>query len=258
MADEGRRSSRGDVETSERTSAVWESLRAVAVERAQQLGRPLRVVDLGGGTGGMAVPLAQLGHHVTVIDPSLDALASLYRRAGDSGVAERVEAVQGDAANLLEVHPDADADLVCCHGTLEFVDNPAATLRSVAGVLAEGGYVSLVVATRIAAVLARALAGQFAQAQCALTSDDGRWGPADPLPRRFDAAGITALVEGAGLDVVDIHGVRIFSDLVPAAYLDFDADRAALLKLEQTASRHPDYAFLGHIGAALHVLARRS
>ncbi|HEY5246819.1 MAG TPA: methyltransferase domain-containing protein, partial [Dermatophilaceae bacterium] len=126
MADEGRRTSRGDVETSVRTSAVWESLRAVVVEREEQLGRHLRVVDLGGGTGGMAVPLAQLGHHVTVIDPSLDALASLYRRAGDSGVAERVLAVQGDAANLLEVHPETDADLVCCHGALEFVDDPAA------------------------------------------------------------------------------------------------------------------------------------
>lgn len=258
MADEGRRGGRGGVETSVRNSAVWESVRALVAEREQLLGRRLRVVDLGGGTGGLAVPLAQLGHHVTVIDPSLDALASLHRRAGDSGVADRVVAVQGDAANLLEVHPDADADLVCCHGALEFVDDPAATLRSVAGVLADGGYVSLVVATRIAAVLARALAGQFAQAQCALTSDDGRWGPADPLPRRFDATGISALVEGAGLAVHDLHGVRIFSDLVPAAYVDFEADRAALLKLEQSASRHPDYGFLGHIGAALHVLARRS
>jgi SAM-dependent methyltransferase len=258
VADEGRRSGRSGVETSVRTSAVWESVRAVVAEREQKLGRSLRVVDLGGGTGGLAVPLAQLGHHVTVIDPSLDALASLYRRAGDSGVAERIVAVQGDAANLLDVHPDPDADLVCCHGALEFVDDPAATLRSLAGVLADGGYVSVVVATRIAAVLARALAGQFAQAQCALTSDDGRWGPADPLPRRFDAAGITALVEGAGLAVHDLHGVRIFSDLVPAAYVDFESDRIALLKLEQTASSHPDYAFLGHIGAALHVLARRS
>jgi len=258
VADEGRRSVRGDVETSVRTAAVWEFVRTLVVDREQQLGRSLRVVDLGGGTGGLAVPLAKLGHHVTVIDPSLDALASLHRRAGDSGVAERIVAVQGDAANLLEVHPKADADLVCCHGALEFVDDPAATLRSVAGVLADGGYVSLVVATRVAAVLARALAGQFAQAQHALTSEDGRWGPADPLPRRFDAAGLTTLVQGAGLTVEDMHGVRLFSDLVPAAYVDFDADRAALLQLEQTASHHPDYAFLGYIGAALHVLARPS
>jgi S-adenosylmethionine-dependent methyltransferase len=257
VVDEGRRTRRGGVETSVRTSAVWESVEALVAQREHQLGRSLRVVDLGGGTGGLAVPLARLGHHVTVIDPSLDALASLSRRAGDSGVAEQILAVQGDAANLLEVHPDADADLVCCHGALEFVEDPAATLRSVAAVLADGGYLSLVVATRMAAVLARALAGQFAQAQRALISDDGRWGPADPLPRRFDAAGITALVGGAGLAVEDSHGVRIFSDLVPAAYVDSEADRAALLELEQTASRHPDYAFLGHIGAALHVLARR-
>jgi SAM-dependent methyltransferase len=258
VVDEGRRSRRGGVETSVRTSAVWESVQALVGQREKKLGRTLRVVDLGGGTGGMAVSLAQLGHHVTVIDPSPDALASLSRRAGDSGVADRIVAVQGDAANLLEVHPDPDADLVCCHGALEFVDDPAATMRSVATVLADGGFVSLVVATRIAAVLARAIAGQFAEAECALTSDDGRWGQADPLPRRFDAAGIAALVEGAGLVVQDLHGVRIFSDLVPAAYVDFDADRAALLQLEQAASRHPDYAFLGHIGAALHVLASRS
>ncbi len=264
MADEGRpvpderlRGRRGGVENSVRTSAVWESVRAVVADRQDQLGRSLRVVDLGGGTGGLAVPLARLGHHVTVIDPSLDALASLSRRAGDSRVAERIMAVQGDSATLLDVHPDADADLVCCHGVLEFVEDPAATLRSVAAVLAPGGYVSLVAATRIAAVLSRAMAGHFDQAQQALTSDDGRWGPADPLPRRFDAAGLTALVEDAGLLVHDVHGLRIFSDLVPASSVDSDADRAALLELERTASRHPDYAFLGHIGAALHVLARR-
>ena len=70
VLDEGRRGLRGGVETSVRTSAVWESVRAVVAERQDQLGRSLRVVDLGGGTGGLAVPLARLGHHVTVIDPS--------------------------------------------------------------------------------------------------------------------------------------------------------------------------------------------
>ena len=56
----------------------------------------------------------------------------------------------------------------------------------------------------------------------------------------------------------DSHGVRIFSDLVPAAFIDSEADRLLLLELEQAASRHPDYAFLGQLGAALHVLARRA
>ena len=47
--------------------------------------RPLDVVDLGGGTGVMAIPLAARGHRVTVVDPSPDALASLERRTAEAG-----------------------------------------------------------------------------------------------------------------------------------------------------------------------------
>jgi hypothetical protein len=114
-----------------------------------------------------------------------------------------------------------------------------------------------VAAGRLAVVLSRVLAGQFAEAHQALSSPDGRWGPGDPLPRRFDAQGLRELVEQAGLVVQDVHGARLFSDLVPSALLDSDADRAALLALEDEASRHPQFAFLGQLGAAVHVLARR-
>ena len=65
-------------------------------------------------------------------------------------------------------------------------------------------------------------------------------------------------VRGAGMEVQDSHGVRIFSDLVPAAFTDSDADRTALLELEQAAARHPDFGFLGQLGATLHVLARKA
>jgi len=44
---------------------------------------------------------------------------------------------------------------------------------------------------------------------------------------------------------------------VPSALIDSDADRIALLELEQAATGHPDFAFLGQLGAAVHVLARR-
>ena len=84
---------------------------------------------------------------------------------------------------------------MCCHGTLEVVDDPQATLTALAGVVAPGGHLSIVAAQRLAVVLARALAGQFAQAHQALVSEDGRWGPADPLPRRFDASTLRAMVE---------------------------------------------------------------
>ena len=257
MADEQRRTRRGSVETGLRTSAVWTAVRDLTVRREAELGRPLRVVDLGGGTGGLAVPLAELGHHVTVVDPSPDALASLSRRSAEQGVADRVTAVQGDADSLADLVGDEPADLVCCHGTLEVVDDPQATLTSIAASLRPGGHLSLVAAQRLAVVLARVLAGHFGPAKEALLSEDGRWGSSDPLPRRFDAHTLTAMVSAAGLTVRDSHGVRLFSDLVPSAMLDSETDRAALLDLEQAASRHHDFDFLGQLGAALHILASR-
>src|SRR4051794_23998374 len=87
--------------TSLRTSVVWSVLRT-AVDRlgADRGTETLEVVDAGGGTGGFAVPLAELGHHVTVVDPSPDSLAGLERRAAEAGLPGAVRAVQGDAAAL--------------------------------------------------------------------------------------------------------------------------------------------------------------
>lgn len=250
---------RGGLDTSIRTAPIWAAVLA-ATRTAFGDGASLRVVDLGGGSGGLAVPLAELGHEVTVVDPSPDALASLERRAREVGVAERIVAMQGDAATLPDFVPAATADLVTCHGVLEVLDDDAAiaaAARSLAGALAPGGILSLVVAQRLAAVLARALAGRFEQAEAVLTSADGRWGAGDPMPRRFDAEQVSDLLTGAGLEVVQTHGVRLFGDLVPAAMVDTEADRAALLHLEQVVADHPAYAVLGRLGAALHVVARR-
>ena len=50
--------------------------------RAAQAGRTvLDVVDVGAGTGGLAVSIASRGHRVTVVDPSPDALAAARWRA---------------------------------------------------------------------------------------------------------------------------------------------------------------------------------
>jgi len=263
----------GAAGTSRRNQGVWDAVRGHIEERQSGLGRPLRVLDLGGGTGGLAVPLAELGHEVTVVDPSPNALAALEQRAADAGVATRVHGRQGDADSILDLDLDLDLgttggvsaggasaayDLVCCHGVLEVVDDPAEALRGISGVLAPKGHLSLLVAGRLAVVLAKALAGEVEQATAALTSADGRWGPTDPLPRRFDVAGLTALLDETGFTTVQVHGVRVFADLVPSSALDSAADRAALVELERVAATHAHYAeALGGLGSGLHALAQR-
>jgi SAM-dependent methyltransferase len=228
-----------------RTAVVWEALRPV-------LEAPADVLDIGGGTGGFAVPVAELGHRVTVVDPSPDALASLARRARELGV--EVAGRQGDLADLLDVAGPDSADVVLCHGVLEVVDDPAAALATIREVLRPGGALSLLVAQRHAAVVARAMAGHFAQALALLAPRDPAAAAGRSAGRRFTSDEITALLAGAGFELVSVHGIRVFADLVPGSLLDLEPGAAgALVELEQAVAGRPEYLPLA---TQLHLLAR--
>ncbi len=257
MSDDAPRrwASRADPRLGVRTAVVWEALDPLVAAHAHGLGRPLEVVDVGGGTGGFAVPLAELGHRVTVVDPSPDALAALQRRAADARVAGRVRAEQGDAGALAAVVGPAAADVLLCHGVLEHVDDPKAAVLDMLEVLRPDGLVSVLVAQRLGALLARALSGRFAAARLVLEDPAGRTGPGDPVPRRFDRAGLLGLFDARPVRVRALHGVRLFTDLLPGALVDGDAEAAAaLLELERATSEHPE---LAAVAAQLHVVLQR-
>ncbi|MDP9392915.1 MAG: methyltransferase domain-containing protein [Actinomycetota bacterium] len=253
-----------------RTAVVWDVLRSAVDDRAvgaravdnRAVGdradagvAGLDVLDAGGGTGGFAVPLAELGHRVTVVDPSPDALAALERRAREAGVTERVRALQGDTSGLADLVPPASVDLTLCHGVLEHVDDAGAAVAALTATLRPGGLLSLLTAQRSAAVLARALAGHFTDATRVLTDDAGRWGADDPVPHRFTEDELCTLAIAAGLDVRSVHGIRVVSDLVPGALLDLEPGNAeALLALEHAAAGHPE---LRAVATQLHLLAQR-
>lgn len=228
---------------------IWAVLRA---ELAAQDGHKLNVVDVGGGTGGFAVPLAESGHTVTVVDPSPDALAALLRRAAEAGVADLVHGLQGDADSLATLVSPGEADLVLCHAVLELADDPAIVAGALARVLRPGGAASVLVANHAAAVLGRAAAGQFRVAEQMLTAAGDRVSGRGSLLRRFDIQGATGLLTGAGLTVEQVHGVRVVSDLVPGMLSD--ADPEGLVGFELAASVLAPYR---DIATQLHLLARR-
>jgi len=226
---------------SSRASAVW-----AALEPILSVG-PLRVLDVGGGTGGFAVPLAQRGHIVTVVDPSPDALALLARRAHAAGVPDAVSGVQGDGDRLTDVVPADSADLVLCHHVLEFVDEPASAITALATCLRSGGWLSLLTANQAAAVLSRAVGGRPDEALALL---DGQ--PDGIRHRRFDIESLHALLAHAGLSVQTWHGVRVVADLLPA--LEAGAEHsAALRQLEGFLAQRSPYRDLA---TDLHLLCR--
>lgn len=192
---------------------------------------------------------------MTVVDSSADALAILHRRAQDAGVQHRVAGVQADAESLATVVTPGSADLVLCHQLLEEVDDPAGVVAALTAAIRPGGYVSVLTAGRLGAVLGQTMAGRFAEARAMLSNPDGRFSTTDPLRRRYDAAGIGQLLSDAGLFVESVTGVGVLSGLVSgAARQAIPGGDAELVKLEASAAVHPA---LREIATDLHVVARR-
>jgi SAM-dependent methyltransferase len=229
-----------------RQGLIWQLL-ASSLASVTPEGQPPGVLDCGGGSGSFAVPLAQAGARVTVVDISVDALATLRRRAGDAGVATLVNPVQGDVETLGEAVGTSTFDLVLAHGILDAVDHVSTAFDAIAGAIRPGGLLSVLVANPVASVIARALAGDLTAALAelrGLEADLARPGP--------DA--VQALCRDRGLVVRQVHGIGVFSDIVPGRSLDVPGAREALDELEAVSATRPPFS---DIAAKVHLLATR-
>jgi S-adenosylmethionine-dependent methyltransferase len=212
---------------------------------------PAGVVDAGGGTGQLAVALAGHGYRVTVVDTSAAMLATCAQRAADAGpeVAERVTGVQGDAADLPGLLGQGVQDAAVCHDLLTRVDDQAALLASLAGVLADGGVLSLGFANRDWLALRAGRRGDHAAA-LRLVRAGGSGPPAGGEAITLGEA--ETELDKAGFDLVTAAGVGVFTDIG-----DDDLgprELAALVELERLVAGREPYRSSAR---TLHLVARR-
>src|SRR5215467_8038718 len=136
--------------------------------------RSLRALDIGSGTGAMAVRLAKRGVHVTLLDSSPVMLDIAGRAAREAEVGDRIVLKEVDASGVANLFSREYFDVILCHNLLEFVDDPGAVLRCVSQVMTDSAVLSLLVRTQAGEVFKAAIqAGDLAAVERNLTAE---WG----------------------------------------------------------------------------------
>jgi ubiquinone/menaquinone biosynthesis C-methylase UbiE len=115
--------------------AAWQALLAPLIPA-----QPVRIVDLGCGTGSLAVLLAEHSNRVSGIDISGNMIRLARAKARAAGVA--VDFVRGDAAD--PPFAEASFDLVLARHVLWAFENPDAVLQRWVDLLAPDGRLILI------------------------------------------------------------------------------------------------------------------
>jgi ubiquinone/menaquinone biosynthesis C-methylase UbiE len=207
---------------------------------------PAAVLDVGGGSGIIAVPLAQRGYEVTVLDPSPAMLELARGHARDAGAELRF--VEGGVERIAELAP-GPFDAICCHAVLMYLEDPATHLAAMRRVVAAGATLSLLEKNRLALAMRPGLRGDYAEALRVLDEPvaTGNLGIAN---RSRSADEWSDLLAAAGWQLDSWAGIRLFSDLAPDALRE--GDYGELLALEREAGRREPYrsaARLIHLSA---------
>jgi len=222
-----------------RVDLAFANLEEVLPKTAQ----PLQALDLGGGTGALAMRLARLGVHVTLLDASPPMLDLAKRAAQEAGVAEKIALRHGNAAQLADLFDVESFDLVLCHNVLEFVDDPCTVLRSVARVLRDPlGTISVLVRNQAGEVLKAALVnGDLSASEGNLTSqwaDESLYGG---TVRLFTAESLEDMLAQAAFTLTGEYGVRVMADYLPAK-VSRNQEYDRIFELERKLGRRRDFA----------------
>ena len=226
----------------------WNRLRYTLVHEnlVRHLGPPpLRILDVGGGDGRDAVPLAELGHTVVLVDFVADMFEGALRRAADAGVGARMTIMLGDvmsvSRSLVDTEPAFDA--VLCHNLLQYVPAPGDLLRQLAQLLRPDGLLSLLLPNPASDSYRLALQElDFGRALAALDATTHTVALYGAEVKHFYSAELDALLGAAGLAAATRYGIRCVIDYIHDNDIKYaPAHYQTILALERALSQRSPY-----------------
>ncbi|MGB8887285.1 MAG: methyltransferase domain-containing protein [Candidatus Korobacteraceae bacterium] len=205
--------------------------------------QPLRVLDLGGGTGATAVSLARRGVEVTLLDFSPAMLKIAEDTVRKAGVGDKVILRHGDAAHAGKLFEGERFDVVLCHNVLEYADEPESIIsRSVQLMRRDPpGLLSILVRNRAGEVLKAAIqTGDLQAAERSLAAGWGYESLYGGRVRLFTRDELLAMSKAARLELIAERGVRVIADYLPPQ-ISREAEYERIFELERKLGRLPEF-----------------
>lgn len=202
--------------------------------------RPLRVLDIGGGLGHMALWLAEQGHQVTFTEPAAPMLAGARERFAAAGQnATFIQAPWQELPGQLQ----EPFDLVLCHAVLEWLAEPYSIFPVLRQLTTAEGWLSLAFYNKDALIYRNLLKGHFRKLrEHSFAGEKQSLTPQQPLDPRELATQLAV-----HWTVESQSGVRVFHDYMPRDFQEKTASNnlAELIEMELAYRRHSSFAGLG-------------
>lgn len=170
-------------------------------------GRPLRVLDAGGGLGGFALHLAALGHQLVYCDISGKMLALAREQAQQSGLINAVQFCHEPVQTLIA--KDRHFDVILFHAVLEWLASPRKVLLQILQAMQPGARLSLLFYNERSIVFRNLLRGNFFRATA--ESQRGEQGSLTPI-HPLNPDDVKDWVMGHDTRMLCESGVRTFFD----------------------------------------------
>lgn len=216
---------------------------------------PAPVVDVGGGAGVQALPLARRGHVVTIVDPSAGMLeraaAAVAHEPADVGA--RVDLVHASGTEAVDLLGEGRYAGVLCHGVISYLPDPGPLLAALCALARPGGVVSVLAKNAATMAVRPALEGRWRDALAAFDEDSEV--NALGLHTRGDTVeDLTRRLARHGVGDITWYGVRLFAEAWPPDRRVEPGEVGDVLAVELEASRRDPYRQLSRL---FHLLGRR-
>lgn len=220
---------------------------------------PAAVLDVGGGAGHQAFPLAQAGYEVTLLDSSpamLNKAGERLERVPDEA-RRRVRLVEADGGNADKAVNGERFAAVLCHGVLGYLEDPEPVVDQLCRCAAPGGVVSVMTGNAKTTAVQPALERRWQDALAAFDTTHGVG--VLGLPGRADTVEeLSALIQGRGVEPERWYGVWLFIDWLEFSGVELDPTDSAQVEataaVELEASRRDPYRQLSR---AFHLIGRK-